>query len=89
MTEVVLPTTRDQIFSPFDLHPQDGKTVLRVVVGDAFDESVQGFGHPHTVSSEILGHFHRFDVKPQFQLLAVLHPANLEDGTALTEIEMV
>ena len=79
---------RHQVFSSFDLHSQDGETILRVVVGDSFDQSVQGFGHPHTISSEILGHFHRLDVQPQFQVLAVLHPADLEDGTALTEMKM-
>ena len=88
VTEVVLSGERYQVFSPFDLHSQDGETVLRVVVGDTFDESVQRFGHPHTISSEILGNFHRLDVKPQFQLLAVLRPADLEDGTALTEMKM-
>ena len=36
---------RDQITTTFNLHPQDGKTVLRVVVGDSLDESIQGFGH--------------------------------------------
>ena len=79
---------RYQVFSPFDLHSQDGETILRVMVGDAFDESVQRFGHPHTISSVILGHYHRLDVKPQFQMLAVLRPADLKDGTALAEMEM-
>ena len=79
---------RYQVLSPFDLHSQDGETILRVMVGDAIDETIQRFGHPHTISSEILGHVHRLDVKSQFQVLAVLHPADLEDGTALTEMKM-
>ena len=36
---------RDEIISSLDLHPQDGKAVLRVMVGNTFDESVQVFGH--------------------------------------------
>jgi hypothetical protein len=79
---------RYQVFSPFDLHSQDGETILRVMVGDAIDESIQRFGHPHTISSEILDHVHRLDVQPQFQVLALLRPADLKDGTALTEMKM-
>ena len=44
----------DEIAASPDLDPQHGKAVLRVVVGDAFDESVQGFSHtavPHKVTT--------------------------------------
>ncbi len=35
----------DKIVPSFYFHPKHGKTVLWIVVGDTFDESVQGFGH--------------------------------------------
>ena len=41
---------RHQVFSSFDLHSQDGETILRVVVGDSFDQSSQVFGHWHVVA---------------------------------------
>ena len=83
-----LPGQRDQVLAPFDLDPQDGETILRVMVGDSIDESIQGFDHQRTISSEILGDFHRLDVQPQFQVLSVLDPADLEEGAALAEMEM-
>lgn len=82
------PGERDQVLSPFDLDPQDGKAVLWVMVGDAFDESVQGFAHPRTISAEIVGRFRRLDMQPQFQRLAILGPADLEDRAVLAEMKM-
>ena len=40
---------RHQILTALYLHLEDGKAVLRVVVGDPFNESVQGFGHGQEV----------------------------------------
>ena len=45
VTEVVAPTTVTRLFSSFDLHPQHGKTVFGIVVGDSFDDSVQCVWH--------------------------------------------
>ena len=45
VTEVVLPTTVTKFLTALDLHLEDGKTVLWVVVGDPLDQSGQGFGH--------------------------------------------
>ncbi len=36
---------RHQVLAALDLHLEDGETILRVVVGDSFDEAGQGFGH--------------------------------------------
>ena len=36
---------RDKIITPLHLHPQHGKTALRIVKSDPLDESVQSFGH--------------------------------------------
>ena len=36
---------RHQVLTALDLHLEDGKTALRVVVGDSFDEAGEGFGH--------------------------------------------
>lgn len=41
---------RGEFEATLDLQPQDGKAVLRVVVGHAFDESIQSFGHGATES---------------------------------------
>ena len=42
---------RYQVFSSFDLHPQDGETILRVVVGDSFDQASQVLGHRQVPAS--------------------------------------
>ena len=36
---------RHQVLTALDLHLEDGKPILGVVVGDTFDEAGQGFGH--------------------------------------------
>ena len=36
---------RHQVLAALDLHLEDGKSILGVVVGDTFDEAGQGFGH--------------------------------------------
>ena len=36
---------RHQVLAALDHHLEDGKTILGVVVGDTFDQSVEGFGH--------------------------------------------
>ena len=36
---------RHQVFSSFDLHAEDGETILRVVERDSFDQARQVFGH--------------------------------------------
>ena len=40
----------DKITTSFDLHPKNRKTVLGVVIGDSFDESIQSFGHETATS---------------------------------------
>ena len=40
----------DKIITSFDLHPKNRKTVLWVVIGDSFNESVQDFGHEAATS---------------------------------------
>ena len=42
---------RHQIRTPFDLHLEDRKPVLGIVVGHSFDESGQGFGHGSTTAT--------------------------------------
>ena len=36
---------RHQVLAALDLHLENGEAVLRVVVGDSFDEAGEGFGH--------------------------------------------
>ena len=36
---------RHQVLTALDLHLENGKTVLGVVVGDTFDQAGEGFGH--------------------------------------------
>ena len=42
---------RYQVFSPFDLHSEDGETILRVVEGDSFDQTSQALGHRQVPAS--------------------------------------
>ena len=46
---------RHQILAALDLHLEDGKAVLRVVVGDTFDEAGEGFGQILSASAKTGG----------------------------------
>ena len=45
---------RHQILTALYLHLEYGKAVLGVVVGDPFNESVQGFGHEAATSFDFV-----------------------------------
>ncbi len=36
---------RYEVLTTLDLHLEDGKAILRVMVDDTFDQSFEGFGH--------------------------------------------